>query len=373
MTVAGLTPRLREEGRLRMGDSEPIPGKKHRRAVKLTEWRLTSPNRDAIETAAKLWGGEAHEWERAPGEQQQWEVHTDASELNVLVPFPQALEERQLYELYTAGGRTRACNGQEEFISGGPCLCEADKRECKLTTHLLVVLPELPGIGVWRLTTSGYNAAVELAGAMRILRSIHARSHFATAALVLEQRQQKVPGQAERQFVVPVLRLPYSLAEAGLGGHLPPALPAGVDPETGEIVSTAVGYETVSGSAPRSVNPSEQGHTVSAPRGGVGGEDGSHRSPDMEGLRVGADTTSAEAAHTLPSTEGASPNEERGGEELRDTEADHSAAKTPDVTPSRRPCLHLNGTRSHERESDGARVEVCVDCGAVIEMIRNPA
>jgi hypothetical protein len=341
MTVAGLTPRLREEGRLRMGDSEPIKGKKGRRPVKLTEWRLTSPNRDAIETAAKLWGGEAHEWEGAPGEQQQWEVHTDASELNVLVPFPQALEERQLYELYTAGGRTRACNGQEEFISGGPCLCEADKRECKLTTHLLVVLPELPGIGVWRLTTSGYNAAVELAGAMRILRTIHARSHFATAALVLEQRSQRIPGQAEYQFVVPVLRLPYSLAEAGLVGHLPPALPAGVDPETGEILS-----------APRAQGLDRADRPVAK----------------------GADPSATEA--TPEETE--VTDTEREGEELRESDSTAPVpasvvAAPPDVTPSRRPCLHLNGTRSHHRESDGARVEVCVDCGAVIDLVRGSA
>jgi hypothetical protein len=328
-----------------MGDSEPIKGKKGRRPVKLTEWRLTSPNREAIETAAKLWGGEAHEWTGAPGEQQQWEVHTDVSELNVLVPFPQALEEKQLYELYTAGGRTRACNGQEEFISGGPCLCEPDNRECKLTTHLLVVLPELPGIGVWRLTTSGYNAAVELAGAMRILRSIHARSHFATAALVLEQRSQRIPGQPEYQFVVPVLRLPYSLAEAGLVGHLPPALPAGVDPETGEILAA-----------------------------------GPESSGDTAGLRAPADRPAAAGSSATE----AKPEEtevaemEREGEELRESDSTAPVpasvvAAPPDVTPSRRPCLHLNGTRSHVRESDGARVEVCVDCGAVIDMIRSPA
>jgi hypothetical protein len=328
-----------------MGDSEPIKGKKGRRPVKLTEWRLTSPNREAIETAAKLWGGEAHEWEGAPGEQQQWEVHTDASELNVLVPFPQDLEERQLYELYTSGGRTRACNGQEEFISGGPCLCEADKRECKLTTHLLVVLPELPGIGVWRLTTSGRNAAQELAGTMRILRSIHARSHFATATLSIVQQTVKVHGQPEYQFVVPVLRLPYSLADAGLVGHLPPALPAGVDPETGEILSgTAQPSE-------RSGSPDERGKGAANP-----------------------DTSATEAKPE--ETEVAEM--EREGEEHRESDSTAPVpasvvAAPPDVTPSRRPCLHLNGTRSHVRESDGARVEVCIDCGAVIDLVRGSA
>jgi len=323
-----------------MGDTEPIKGKKTRRPVKLTEWRLTSPNWEAIETAAKLYGGDAHEWKDAPGEQQQWEVHTTTSELNVLVPFPQDLEERQLYQLYTAGGRTRACNGREEFISAGPCLCDPDNRQCTLVTHLLVLLPELPGIGVWRLTTSGYNAAVELAGAMRFLRTIHARSHFATAALAIEQRTQKVPGQAERQFVVPVLRLPYSLAEAGLVAPASrPSLPAGVDPE---IVS------------PGPSSPVEMG---------------SQGKP-----ATGEDTTLGEAEggkpQQSPSSQSTSPDEEREGEELRDTEAG-PAAKTPGVEyPSRRPCLHLNGTKSVTRETDGARVEVCIDCGFALEEVR---
>jgi hypothetical protein len=301
-----------------MGDSEPIKGKKGRRPVKLTEWRLTSPNRDAIETAAKLWGGEAHEWEGAPGEQQQWEVHTDVSELNVLVPFPQDLEERQLYELYTAGGRTRACNGKEEFISGGPCLCEPDDRECKLITHLLVLLPELPGIGAWRLTTSGQIAARELMGAMRFLRQIHARSFFATATLAIVQQTVKVAGQPEYQFVVPVLRLPYSLADAGLvASPAKPALPAGVDPETGEILEGDSGRAAPhkqAGSTPAIAAPSETSATEAKPE-------------------------ETDVAETRPGGEGG--------------DVDHPSARVP-LRPSSRRCRHLNGITL-----DGD----CVDCG----------
>jgi hypothetical protein len=106
-------------------------------------------------------------------------------------------------------------------------------------------------------------------------------------------------------------------------------------------VSPAVGDEAVSGSGPRSLNPSEQGRS------------------------------SGEDSTTLPSTEGAS-SEMREGEEPRDTEA-VPAAKTPGVeSPSRRPrCLHLNGTRTVER-AGGGRVEVCMECGVVIETVMMP-
>ena len=158
-----------------------------------------------------------------------------------------------------------------------------------------------------------------------------------------------------------------------------PSLPAGVDPETGEIVSPAVGYETGSGSAPRSVNPSEQGHTVSAP----GGEP--LKTGDASDVPAspapGADTPSDEVEEVLGGagmdTERPAPvssTEPLSDERREGEEPGKSGSRQPaEVTPSRRPCLHLNGTRSHHRESDGARIEVCVDCGAVIEMVRGPA
>jgi hypothetical protein len=357
VTVAGLTPRLRELGRLRMGDSEPVKGKKGRRPVKLTEWRLTSSNREAIETAAKLWGGEAHEWEAAPGEQQQWEVHTDASELNVLVPFPQDLKERQRYELYTGGGRTRACDGQEELLSGGPCLCEPDQRECKLTTHLLVMLPELPGVGVWRLTTTGQIAARELLGSMLFLRQIHARSFFATASLAIEQQSSKSPGHPEYQFVVPVLRLPYSLAEAGLVSGRP-ALPAGVDPETGEILSPA---------APPAVASTDSKAAGVVTKG--------EQPPAVPGNERGIGTPASSPAGDTPSATEAKPEETEVAETWSGGEggdADHPSARVP-LRPSSRPCLHLKGTRSHQRESDGAWIEICIECSRPIETVTGSA
>src|SRR5207248_231981 len=45
----------------------------------------------------------------------------------------------------------------------------AKGKACKATTRLSVRLPDVPGIGCWRLETHGYYAAVELAATADII------------------------------------------------------------------------------------------------------------------------------------------------------------------------------------------------------------
>jgi hypothetical protein len=69
-----------------------------------------------------------------------------------------------------------------------------------------------------------------------------------------------------------------------------------------------------------------------------------------------------------PSTDPSS--EVREGEEPREVTDAPQVSQPPGVaSPSRRPrCLHLKGTRTVDRAA-GGRVEVCVECGVVIETV----
>jgi len=235
MPVRDLQRRHREIGRLRMGakgkskDGKEIP-------VKLKTWRLTSSNLEAISEASRLWGGKVEEWE------QGYELITETAELPVLVPA-QDLEASQWYTLYSGGGILRRCDGTTEFESDGPCVCLTEiegtdkERQCSVTTHLLVVLPQLPDIGVWRLTTHGWNAASELANTVDVLQQFVARGKMPEAVIAIEARTSKREGTT-RNFIVPVLRIPRSLQELGAGmGQGPAELPGQpFDPETGEII-----------------------------------------------------------------------------------------------------------------------------------------
>jgi hypothetical protein len=74
----------------------------------------------------------------------------------------------------------------------------------------------------------------------------------------------------------------------------------------------------------------------------------------------GADTISGEGASTLPSTEGAPPDDRREGE------GDSAPVESQGSSPSRRQrCLHTEGIRTVTKETGGT-VDVCIRCGTVL-------
>jgi hypothetical protein len=203
--------RLRELGRIRLGEKGDRGAPK-----KLSTFRLTSPNGALLEAAAKRWGGEPAVWRGAPSGGAQFEVTLDVAELDVLVP-PQDVESSQWYELWSGGGCERRCDGTTETIGDQPCVCDEEQRECKPTTHLLVMLPQLPDVGVWRLTSHGYNAAHEIPSTVAILRQLSGGTPLPAAILAIEQRSSIAEGR-KKNYAVPVLRVPYTLAQLDVAG-----------------------------------------------------------------------------------------------------------------------------------------------------------
>lgn len=211
MTVLEVQKRMRELGRIRLGEQvESSSGKK--RPSRLERFRLTSPSSELLEAAAELYGGKVQEWADAPTEGRQYELKLTAERLEVIVP-PQPIAEGQYLELFSAGGIKRRCDGRTELISGKECLCDPGARECQITTHLLVILPEVPGLGVWRLVTHSWHAAAELVGQVELLERIAQAGTMPRAQLAIEGRTKRVDGQT-RHYVVPVLEVQWSIAMA---------------------------------------------------------------------------------------------------------------------------------------------------------------
>jgi hypothetical protein len=239
--------RMVEVGRIRSGtkNERGLP-------TKLTTWRLTSRDRQRLESAAELYGGEVVPWEERDGE---FELVTTKDVLPILLLPGQALS--QWFELW--GKRSRAkkapveclrrCDGRTEVLSDRPCLCKEEAtddqdRECKPTTRLSVMLPDLAGIGHWRLESRGWNAAVELAGSTALLENLMYRAgHPVPARLRLDQRRSVVDGDVAK-YAVPVIDIDVTVselvsssnllglpaAENGLG-HTPVSRPP-MDPQT---------------------------------------------------------------------------------------------------------------------------------------------
>lgn len=212
MPVEGLAPRYRELGRLKFGEDLGD------RPAQLKTWRLTSDNPDLIEYAAGLWGGPVQHREGGS------EVIVETDALDVLIP-PQDLAAGQWYELWAAGGLQRRCSGTglveydpaepTGWRKVAPCICgeeNTEKRSCKITTVLRVLLPQLPDLGVWRLVTRSLYAATELPPAADFLLQASG-GQPAPAVLALDSRSTKRPGEGRREYVVPVLRTRSTLAE----------------------------------------------------------------------------------------------------------------------------------------------------------------
>ena len=203
--IIDLQRRLAEIGRIRIGVQIATSGGRTRPA-KLDTFRLTSADRLRIDQAAHRYGGNPQTWDAPAGK--QWQVTTTADVLDVIVP-PSDMAFSQHYELWAAGGCQRRCDGRSETISEGDCLCDPEQRECAIHSRLSVLLRDLPGLGVWRIDTSGYYAAVELQGAVEVIQMAAVRGQMLPARLRLEQRVVKRVGPdgkpLTRRFAVPVL------------------------------------------------------------------------------------------------------------------------------------------------------------------------
>jgi hypothetical protein len=212
MPLLDLQRRFRELGRIRLGvQTKTANGKM--RPSKLSTFRLTSPSQPLIEAAASLYGGDARPWDN--NGKQEHEVITNVDVLDIIVPPGSVLSQH--WEMWSGGGCQRRCDGVRDLLSESPCLCPADygeRRElaarglaCKPTSRLNVLLRDLPDIGVWRVESHGFNAAVELAGTAELLEIATRSGVMIPARLRLDPREKKVPGKPTNKFAVPVIEI----------------------------------------------------------------------------------------------------------------------------------------------------------------------
>lgn len=217
--------RMMELGRVRLGQrgSKGEPRK-------LDTFRLTSASRALLEAVAARYGGKVTAWDD-PDHDGYFQVITEATELDIILPpvFSQAdgtptAPYSQWFELWSGGGCIRRCDAVTEALSGKPCICNPENRECQITTRVSFMLPDIPGLGVWRLDSKGWNAAAELPGTLEVLLMAAAESRFIPAVLRMIHRTKKEPGQPIKKFVVPVIDLPQVTVRDLANGTAPSAI-----------------------------------------------------------------------------------------------------------------------------------------------------
>jgi hypothetical protein len=246
MSILGVQRRSQEIGRLRIGQSL-VSAKGVKYPARLSTFRFTTRSRLAASAVAEIYGGTMGDWE---GNEGFFEVITKADALGVMVP-PHDEFTTSWMEAWQGGKPKRRCDGALERIGGGACICphieNADGEQvldfariremaanrqdvCTPVTRISVILPELPGLGVWRLDTGSFYALMEIQDAAGLLVAARDKKIPVPAMLRIDQRKQVTQTETKR-FPVPVLEIAVSFRElasgalstGGLASQLPPA------------------------------------------------------------------------------------------------------------------------------------------------------
>lgn len=220
---------LAEQGRLRLGFTVPATsraGNPIDKPVRSETWVLTSHSAEHIEHAAHLWGGEPEEWQPMGNGPRQHRVITTSKAIPAILPPGDPLT--QAYEQWNKGGCVRRCDGVTEQLSGSPCVCLdqhgptwfelGPKDVCASKSRLKVLLPDMPGLGTWRMETGSFYATDEIAGMVDTIRGAVGDSVLIPVTLRIEPRTRVAGGQT-KQFTVPVVELRGVNAGALLGGQ----------------------------------------------------------------------------------------------------------------------------------------------------------
>ena len=252
--IRSLTQRPVELGRIRIGVKGPEKiskkGTTYRDPMSIDSFRFTSADKTALEQVAEHYGGTVQPWSDDKVPEGQYEVITEAPEIRIGLP-DNPLGGTPMYELYGGGGRERWCDGETCEVwekgpdgpepSDVPCKClAAGELACKPTVHLSVVLPDVRGIGVWRLTTHSWNAAQEMPAMVRMIHGLQSEG-IQRAVLRIERKRSVQAGQT-RKFPVPTLGLDASIEQLMAGENAVGRLQAAAVPEIGagpKPVSTA--------------------------------------------------------------------------------------------------------------------------------------
>ncbi|WP_030928421.1 hypothetical protein [Streptomyces sp. NRRL B-24720] len=225
MPILDLQMRMRQLGEIRIGHvvaGVSAKGNAYTRPAKLNHFRFTSPSREILASVAELYGGEVQPWTPANGGPSEFEVYSKANRLPVLIPPRDAVS--QWYELYAGSKCQRRCDGVTEHKSDRPCVCNPEKRDCKITTRVNVMLRDVPALGQWLLITKGYYAAVTLPPAAELLAQA---GGYVEGWLGMEEKSAIVDDKPAR-FMVPTLDVeitPTALMAGNITGA--PAVAAG--------------------------------------------------------------------------------------------------------------------------------------------------
>jgi hypothetical protein len=199
--ILDLQTRFTEAGRIRLGE------RRGNRPSKIDKLRFTSPSLELIQQIGTLYGGEVTSWESPRGPESQ--VYIERDEIDIIIP-PSDEALTTSYELWSASGMQKYCDGSVMKRPGSddeyPCECKSlAEQTCKIKARMIVWLPRIQTLGVWRLETGSWYAAGELTRMVDLLLDASEQLRKAVSAkLRLDKRVVKREGKTFN-FNVPII------------------------------------------------------------------------------------------------------------------------------------------------------------------------
>lgn len=220
-----ITARLPEAGRIRMGVKIKTKAGDKMRPTSIDTFRFTSPDRELVDKLAELYGGTVTEWkEPKANPPDQWQVTTTSNRIGVVLA-PNCIS--QSFEQWDGPSCLRRCDGIEvEVTRPGPdgampaieaCICTAQgRRDCKAYTRIILILPQLPFRGVWRLQTTSDYALREIPGMLAVIHALSEATGLIRVEMSISKRKVVRNGET-KHFIVPTLTLPHTPEELAQG------------------------------------------------------------------------------------------------------------------------------------------------------------
>lgn len=92
--------------------------------------------------------------------------------------------------------------GLDEVVCNGQECPYFQKNKCARVGTLNVILPDIPGAGVWQITTGSFNSIVNVNSCLDYIKAVAGRCHM--IPLTLERREQEIPheGKKTRHYII---------------------------------------------------------------------------------------------------------------------------------------------------------------------------
>ena len=121
-----------------------------------------------------------------------------------------------------ADSKTGAWDWRE--VNCDPQECELYlRKQCRQVMNLLVLLPKVPGLGVYQIDTSSYHSIVNINSMVRLLKAVLGRCSMIPLTLVLRPQEVAPQGTTKKTVHVLDIRQNTTLADLAKQALLPPA------------------------------------------------------------------------------------------------------------------------------------------------------